>query len=368
MLVLTVDVGFSATKVLWRVLGRDRLNLLWLEPETALIPRASLSLYEQSQFARSRSDLTSNIWVEYGGKTYAVGELASRNFASICNFKELKCETAAAKILAACALVAERENLGSSFDLALGTPLPWAEWSDRHRLQAVLQKALSNYRFRHRSLQVNLKHFYCLPEGGGLILARSKNGQFHQKGQTALMLGYRDLSAVRFYKGENLGGITQPIGFNYAIDKLKQVIPHQLTAENIGRVVSIVHHCGSRPQKADLIPLIGSDPNRLIRAVKTIRQEYWYVVSKFIKDNIAANSSELVIGGGTAIYFREEIQQLLEQISTAEIIWFGGAAADIKVCFKTEDLNEIARICDPFCLCRDLFDKLSQTNYAKTRT
>ncbi|WP_220186634.1 hypothetical protein [Nostoc sp. ATCC 53789] len=173
-LMLSLDPGTSMTKMVYRVLSEIpyKSELLCMEPELIKISKDSLDLYESGQMNRPNPE--NEAWIEYNGEYYAVGFLAQKYFEARINFLELKYENAIPKTLAAVGAIAIRDSLKANFDLSLGLLLPYGEWEDRERLERGLTKALSSFSFRGKQFCINLINFQCLPEGGGLILTRSK--------------------------------------------------------------------------------------------------------------------------------------------------------------------------------------------------
>ncbi|WP_256874743.1 hypothetical protein [Nostoc sp. C057] len=118
--------------------------------------------------------------------------MAQKYFEARINFLELKYENAIPKTLAAVGAIAIRDSLKANFDLSLGLLLPYGEWEDRERLERGLTKALSSFSFRGKQFCINLINFQCLPEGGGLILTRSKKlgTDFNKVNIAVVMLGF----------------------------------------------------------------------------------------------------------------------------------------------------------------------------------
>ena len=176
LVMLTIDVGSSGTKIVLRVVHEgvaSKLDLLWMEPELAESFREAVEeQYESTRISIPQPE--NEAWVEYDGQCYVVGFLAKHRFHGTVELANLKYEGAIPKVLAAVGVIAAKFGLPDEFDLALTLPLPFNEWRDRERFERVVTKALSSFNFRKRSLAVRVKFFMCVPEGGGLVITRGQ--------------------------------------------------------------------------------------------------------------------------------------------------------------------------------------------------
>ena len=150
LVMLTIDVGSSGTKIVLRVVHEgvaSKLDLLWMEPELAESFREAVEeQYESTRISIPQPE--NEAWVEYDGQCYVVGFLAKHRFHGTVELANLKYEGAIPKVLAAVGVIAAKFGLPDEFDLALTLPLPFNEWRDRERFERVVTKALSSFNFR----------------------------------------------------------------------------------------------------------------------------------------------------------------------------------------------------------------------------
>jgi hypothetical protein len=335
-LMLSLDPGTSMTKMVYRVLSEIsyKSELLCMEPELIKISKDSLSLYESGQMNRPNPE--NEAWIEYNEEYYAVGFLAQKYFEARINFLELKYENAIPKTLAAVGAIAIRDSLKANFDLSLGLLLPYGEWEDRERLERGLTKALSSFSFRGKQFCVNLISFQCLPEGGGLILTRSKKlgTDFNKMNIAVVMLGFRDISAVIFERGIS-SGKTEGLGLAWMLERIKS----RTSGQNLHELLKAVHLSGSTLKPRYCKPLARSKKSdfqveeiaQIIEVADLSRKEYWEKVSTWLKINIPAHIEQIIIGGGTSEYLSSELKNLFTH---TDISWAAELSEDVRLAFN----------------------------------
>ncbi|MEH2002573.1 MAG: ParM/StbA family protein [Nostoc sp.] len=335
-LMLSLDPGTSMTKMVYRVLEKmsSKPELLCMEPELVKISRDSLSLYESGQINRPNPE--NEAWIEYNGEYYAVGFLAQKYFEARINFLELKYENAIPKTLAAVGAIAIREGLKSNLDLSLGLLLPYGEWEDRERLEMGLTKALSSFSFRGQQFCVNLISFQCLPEGGGLVLTRSKKlgTDFNKVNIAVVMLGFRDISAVIFERGISTGK-TEGLGLAWMLERIKS----RTSGQNLHDLLKAVHLSGSALKPRYFNTLARSknaefkaeEVAQIVEVAELSRKEYWNKVSIWLSMNIPVDIQQVIIGGGTSEYLVAELKNLF---TYTEISWAAELEEDVRLAFN----------------------------------
>ncbi len=333
---LSLDPGTSMTKMVYRVLSEIpyKSELLCMEPELIKISKDSLDLYESGQMNRPNPE--NEAWIEYNGEYYAVGFLAQKYFEARINFLELKYENAIPKTLAAVGAIAIRDSLKANFDLSLGLLLPYGEWEDRERLERGLTKALYSFSFRGKQFCINLINFQCLPEGGGLILTRSKKlgTDFNKMNIAVVMLGFRDISAVIFERGISTGK-TEGLGLAWMLERIKS----RTSGQNLHDLLKAVHLSGPTLKPRYCKPLARSKKSdfkveeiaQIIEVADLSRKEYWEKVSTWLKINIPAHIEQVIIGGGTSEYLGSELKNLFTH---TDISWAAELSEDVRLAFN----------------------------------
>ena len=338
---LTLDPGWSDTKINWRVTP-FRPELLMMGPEVVEVSRESIDLYKSRRFASPEPE--NEAWVEFEGTYYVVGFLAQNHFNARAMTNELKYELAIVKVLAAVGAIALKEGLPEVFDLALAMPLPYSEWEDRAVFEREVRKALASFSFCDKPRSVNLKLFVCVPEGGGHALARGERmgAAFSQLKVVTLMFGYRDISAVVLNRGVT-SGVTEPIGLLKMLQMVQNCTSGHNSPSRVRQLLETIHRAGKEIKTKNFSHLALSkkperrveEINRMTEAVKNARAEYWAIVARFILGNIPADVDEIIVGGGASDYLKPELQRFFTQnFSNANISWSADLEEDVRVSFN----------------------------------
>ena len=341
-LLLTLDPGTTDSKICYRVEEEGNLssfNLLLMNSVTAVVSHESIEAYENNRITTPFPE--SEAWIKYDDEYFVTGFLAER-FGAILNKKALKYEGAITKVLATVGAIALREGLGTSIDLALSIVLPYSEWESREKIRQEVETALERFWFRDIEFSVNLDFFKCLPEGGGLLLTRGKKlgKSFNVSKIISLMWGYRDLSVLTSDKSL-IDGQTAKLGFLEMLELIQKrtsgleekellyalhAVGNKITTKNIS------HLAKSQSPKRRAEEVIG-----IAEAIKRVRAEYWRRVSGWLLMTLPKDSQEIVIGGGTAYYFRKELKDLMAQnYQSPKIFWSADLEKDVQAVFNLD--------------------------------
>jgi hypothetical protein len=318
-LTLAVDPGGSFLKCFY-TLESFKPELILMEPEVATVPLESLQAYEHSKVGSSSPE--NSAWIEYQGHFQAVGFLARKRFNADLQLQRRKFELALPKVLAIVGAIADKHDLPNDSSIKLGILLPWGEYQDRALFGELITKALAGYRFKGHSKSFVLDTFMCLPEGGG-ILTRGRAPGSSIKDQTVavIMLGYRDTSILVIERGEMSKGKTEPLGFS----KMIESVMAQTSGLNSHQLTAAICKAGRNINPKALEELASVDAayqEHELATIKTAvtngRKEYWMMLSNWLKLQVPRDVGEVIIGGGTAHYFRSQLNNLF---SNATVNW-----------------------------------------------
>lgn len=308
---LAIDPGGSFSKCFY-TLDNFKPELILMEPEVAKVPLESLQAYEQSKIGSASPE--NSAWIEYQNNCQAVGFLARKRFNADLQLQRRKFELALPKVLAIVGAIAEKHDLPNNSSINLGILLPWGEFQDRALFKEVVTEALANYKFKEKPKSFAVDTFMCLPEGGGILTrGRAPGSSIRDQSIAVIMLGYRDTSILLVERGEMRQGKTEPLGFS----KMIESVITQTSGLNANQLVSTICKAGKKINTKALEELISVDAaykdhelSTIKSAVANGRKEYWMLLSNWLKLQIPRETDEIIIGGGTANYFRFELNQL----------------------------------------------------------
>lgn len=319
--IMVVDPGSSHTKIFVQI-GNRAPQLILMEPEVICVGRETLEAYEREKLGNPNPE--DSAWVSYDGQCWAVGYLARKQFLADPGLKELKYGRAVYKVLAAVGVVSEREGLPSHYRLRLGVLLPRGEYKNKEFLENILPAALANFSFRFQPICVELERFECKPEGGGLALVRRRElgVNFTQRDAIVIVIGYRNASWLALRRG-NIDGDTSDLGFARLIEKVQS----QTAGQKAERLIPAIIEAGSKVSRKPLESLALSqdkafrklETTQIVKAVNIARADYWQSLISWFQNNVPLNTSEVILTGGTANYWRSELETFF---SYASVLWY----------------------------------------------
>ncbi|WP_341531424.1 ParM/StbA family protein (plasmid) [Nostoc sp. UHCC 0302] len=311
-LTLGVDPGGSGLKGFY-TLNTFKPELILMEPEVAAVPLHSLEAYEQTKIGNSSPE--NNAWIEYKGQHLAVGFLARKRFYADLQLQKRKFELALPKVLAMVGAIADKHELANGSSIKLGILLPWGEYQDRALFSTLVTQALADYKFRGQPKSFLVESFICLPEGGG-VLSRGRTPGSSLKDQTVavVMLGYRDISILLVERGEMSVGRTESLGFAKMVDRVKS----QTSGLDQHQLVTAMCKAGKNISSKALEPLVVSldsaykshEISTIRKAISNAKEEYWMMLSQWLKLHVTRSADEVITAGGTANFFRSELNSL----------------------------------------------------------
>jgi hypothetical protein len=227
---LGCDDGASSFKCI----GSSGEELVTIVMSSAVIEQRSETLDRYRQ--QVGGDLTTRSFVGVDGNYFAVGKLATRLGATQ-PLKPLKSETIVYKILGMVSMMAQRLNLGTSFDLSLGCLLPPGEFRDRDRIQTALTVALADFDTPIGVFNVRLIECNFYPEGTGIAHLLQVDNRESFGTALILMAGHRNLSfyASEFHQIVAVG--TSDFGFNHWV-KAVQAVTYNYDLPNLSSAIA----------------------------------------------------------------------------------------------------------------------------------
>lgn len=316
---LVIDLGSSLIKVLYSNETNLQPDYIAIEPEIIEVPASYLD-----PFRPSVGNPVDRAFIELGGRYYAVGKLARKEFHSTTNLALLKSDYAVQRILSAVWVASQKYAVGKKFRLLLTCLLPPGELREEDLLRSKLNDALLGFNTPSGRLQVKLSYFSCYPEGGGLSMFYQKHHPgCRERVLGVVMLGHRNLSTHIVDDGICGEFRSSDLGF-MSIVKSIQASTSGYTAGDLSKFVSqyllsqINGHFNPNPDPRHLRSLLlkreeaerKQELARVIEAISVAKQKYWMSISQWL-DTQLANVNDVVVGGGTCRMFSREFQQYI---------------------------------------------------------
>lgn len=347
-LTIVLDYGGSATKGVYADACLNE-RLLSMEPEVISLPRASITNYEQTKLGSAQP--VDSAWVSVDDEMcYVVGYLAQSRFNGNPGLSSLKYERAFPKTLAAVWVAAQELKLGHKFSAAIAVLLPAGEYESGKQLHELLVDGLKGFQTPTGLMSVNLTHFDCKPEGGGIyMIHRSQSGEAARRKTVAVvMVGYRNASVLLSERGQVTKRVTSNQGFIKLVELVEAGIAGFPSTAQLARAIA---RAGDKLDARHLLPLAMSsvkevrqeEVQKLGLVISTCRVEYASALCSWLREVLPRqiNLEEVVLCGGTAEYMRSELEN---HFAHTEISWNAG----INLPEQLQDLELGSRLCDAY--------------------
>lgn len=336
---LSVDVGGSLTKVIYKLKNSENADYLLMSPAIEEISQTDLDDYMARLAWAGNPHPNKQLWVKWNERVMVLGDFASK-FDPQDKLMELKYENALWKVLGIIGLIVETEKIKippkKPLSINLAILLPWNEYSDRKRFQEKLEKMLADFKVRNNNLKVALNKYLCRPEGGGLAaLQIMKQGipwlQSQQLG--ILMFGHRNTTALYFDAGELKLGDSPLLGFSAMLDMVieaKSGLNREQLADAIlqaryaskDRIYSVDGYYNiytSRPEwsNCSAIKALATAKDSELRkseiytiesAIKESTARYWQKLERWLDKVFQTPLDRVVIGGGAAYHIQRDLE------------------------------------------------------------
>jgi hypothetical protein len=363
---IAVDFGASATKVIGICEGVIVSSIM--SPEVMEIDRSSLSgkLDGYSIGNRSRHSTGEYAFVGVADRYYAVGALAQR-FGAFQRLKPLKVESAAYKVLATTSLLADRFDLGQSFDLSLGCLLPPSELADEELLQGRLSEFLAEFDSPMGAMNVNLTSASFHPEGAGILeLYQHRHpSNLHSK-VGILMAGHRNLTCYVATDGIVAGFASCNLGFNswvkavitktagYQLETLSVALARYWMGKDVATLEPILRRPDEQSSPAEIA--------RLVAVIEQTHKIYCESIFNWFDEQFPSDLAAVMMSGGTADVLQAEFVAYFDARLPARSELGGKAAiygSNIGFNLPPMDVPEgyQARMADVYCLWEYLMPK-----------
>jgi hypothetical protein len=343
-LTVAFDPGTSRVKVIYKI-GSGKPKLLTMGPEYIVLPADLADSIESATEGFGLALPEDEAWVRLkeDGDFHVVGRLAT-TFKATTDMDSLKHESSLFKILATIGAIAQKEELGRRVALDLAVLLPLSEYKDGEQLYKDLFQHLKSFYFRGERLRVTLKHWSCLPEGGGIIMS-VVNGigeeRFQENNVCVVMFGHRNTSFLLFERGSRSPkSCTTDLGFYQMLDKIiaKSSGQSRDSIMQAFRVTSsdIVGAYNYSIFSAALVKTSRAEnrereKQELEQAITSALKEYWLLLENWL-DRLIPDPRQLeriIICGGAAVFLESEIRS-----------YFRGATVDFGTAVWIEQITK----------------------------
>jgi hypothetical protein len=312
-LYLGCDDGASAFKCIGSS-GEEPISIVM---SSAVIQQRSETL---DRYRQQTGDLVNRSFVGVDGNYFAVGKLATRLGATQ-PIKPLKSETIVYKILGMVSMMAQRLNLGTSFDLSLGCLLPPGEFRDRDSIQTALTVALADFDTPIGVFSIRLVECNFHPEGTGIVHLLQLNNRESFGTAIVLMVGHRNLSFYTTESHQTTGLGTSDLGFNHWV-KAVQAATYNYDLPSLSS--ALASYWLKKKDVLQLEPILrnsteelrASELQALVGEIELAHDNYCTSIFDWLDEQLPHRIDELMLAGGAADVLQAElIEYFIEKLT-----------------------------------------------------
>lgn len=305
--ILSVDLGRTASKIT-DAFDTDRVVLV-----DANVKELPLDDIRGGVFESRSTDPIYDLWIEYKGSGYALGQLAA-DYGADLGVGKSKVDGAVVKVLAAAGYF----NLEGNIELVLGLPYLDQEQfeTEKERLLGLLEGE-HNYLFRKQERYVNFVKIWVMPEGyGSLIWSESQQGEsdieedLTRSAVAIIDIGHQttDFLMIDNFRFSRATSKSE----NYAMDNFYESLAEEIegaTSQSVALIEAVHRKPGSRFYR----PRGVAKPTDLDEFIPAKRELFAKEITKMIIEWLPERVSQVIITGGGGEFFAEDIRKLLKE-------------------------------------------------------
>ncbi len=305
--ILSVDLGRTSTKT---CVSRDAGNVTFVPSN---VKQMSMEQVRGGVFEARATDPLMDLWLEYQGHGYAVGQLAA-DFGANLGVGQSKVEAALIKVLASAGYF----KLKGDISVVLGLPYLSQEQFEKEKGQLVSQLSGPHVmNFRGEPVEINITKVWVMPEGYGSLLwceAQPKKGpgspDFTKLSVALVDIGHQTIDCLmvdnfRFARGASKSE-------DFGMNKFYELVAKEIDgadSQSLALISTVNKPKGDRFYR----PRGASKPTNLDDFLPNLTEMF----SREICDRVLAwlpeRVTDVILTGGGGEFFWEDVQRLLNE-------------------------------------------------------
>lgn len=305
-LFLSIDFGGSLTKIVASLMESPECVAFGMEPycyqlsDSEVLPNADFD--------------ENSTWVKYGGNFYAVGGLAKHQFSAMLEVKPPKVESMVQKTCAAVAVLAQKFNLPSAFNLTIACVLPRSEIIYRESFILELKAAFEDLETPKGKLTPKGRGTNLFPEGLGILKWHQQRKGISQIG--VIMMGFRNASVLTSANGKIATYQTSDFGFHDTIAEICDEVQSYKIADAIEPIWNYLLDRDEKHLKVLLKSKPGSnylidELTALKRQIDISESKYLANLQNWLRGSLGVKLDYFVTCGGTSELVGKRLDEFL---------------------------------------------------------
>ena len=305
--ILSVDLGRTSTKT---CVSREPNNVVFVP---ANVKQMSIEQVRGGVFEARATDPLMDLWLEYQGSGYAVGQLAA-DFGANLGVGQSKVEDALVKVLASAGYFKLKDDIS----VVLGLPFLSLEQFEKEKAQlisAVTGPHVLN--FRGESVNLNISKVWVMPEGYGSLLwteAQPQKGaslpDFTKISVAIVDIGHQtiDLLMVDNFRFARGASKSEDFGMN----KFYELVAAEIEgadSQSLALISAVNKPKGERFYR----PKGASKPANLDDFLPNLIEMFSREICSRVLAWLPERVTDVIITGGGGQFFWEDVQRLLKE-------------------------------------------------------
>ncbi|MBW4650783.1 MAG: ParM/StbA family protein [Kastovskya adunca ATA6-11-RM4] len=305
--ILSVDLGRTSTKT---CVSRDPNSVVFIPSN---VKRLSMEQVRGGTFEARTTDPLLDMWLEYQGSGYAVGQLAE-DFGANLGVGQSKVEDALAKVLACIGYFTLKDEIS----VILGLPYLSQEQFEREKEQIVsLLSGPHIMNYRGEEFSVNITKVWVMPEGYGSLMwseAQTKKGpsspDFTKLSVAIVDIGHQTsdflmVDSFRFARGASK---SEAFGMSQFYEQVATQI-EGADSQSSSLIAAVNRPKGDRFYR----PRGSTKPTNLDDILPNLKESFSRDMCNRVLAWLPERVTDVIITGGGGEFFWEDIQRLLKE-------------------------------------------------------
>ncbi|WP_414529415.1 ParM/StbA family protein [Nodularia chucula] len=306
--ILSVDLGRTSTKT---CVNHEAGHVVFVP---ANVKKMTIEQVKGGVFEARATDPLMDLWMEYQGNGYAVGQLAA-DFGANLGVGQSKVEDALVKVLASAGYFKLKDDIS----VVLGLPFLSLEQFEREKAQLTSQVTGPHIlNFRGESLSLNISKVWVMPEGYGSLLwseAQPKTGavkvpDFTKMSVAIVDIGHQTIDMLmvdnfRFARGASQ---SEEFGMNKFYDMVAAEVDGA-DSQSLALITAVNKPKGERFYR----PKGASKPSNLDDLLPNLIEMFSRDICSRVLAWLPERVTDVIITGGGGEFFWEDIQRLLKE-------------------------------------------------------
>lgn len=303
--ILSVDLGRTSTKT---CVSRDPNNVVFIP---ANVKQLSMEQARGGIFEAKATDPLLDMWLEYQGKGYAVGQLAA-DFGANLGVGQSKVEDALAKVLACIGLFDIKDDVS----IVLGLPYLAQDQFEREKAQLIsLLSGPHVMNYRGEQMTVNIGKVWIMPEGyGSLLWCEAQPKKAPLPDFTKLSVGIVDIGhqttdclmvdSFRFARGASK---SDAFGMSQFYEQVAAEI-EGADSQSLSLIAAVNRSKGDRFYR----PRGASKPTNLDDFLPNLKETFSREICSRVLAWLPERVTDVILTGGGGEFFWDDVQRLLK--------------------------------------------------------